>query len=232
LYLRNAFETKPLIFASASKEEKKKWIAKSSTMWTGPPSVKSKTALQWLYGSFQTLFHDHIGIDVAGPGILVDELKALAEKWRGKTVPSVVGDQASALLDDISKLMSKTEPYDSSPTWLSKLAGNGIFPVDSPTQGLILCSADDHFYVPDSSGRYKAVFCQDVPILALTAPITLDHIKPLLTSPVFKPRLKHLGLTVKRVASPKGPRLRKADIRDKYSSKSKFIKRYVVAIMR
>jgi hypothetical protein len=116
---------------------------------------------------------------------LVDELKSLAKQWRRKPITLTVNEHVSALLVDIAKIMSKTEPYEPSPKWLRKLANAAIFPVETPSRGLILCASDDHFYIPDSSGRYQEVFGKDVPLPSLAAAPMLHHIKSVFNSPFF-----------------------------------------------
>jgi hypothetical protein len=182
--------------------------------------------------SFQKLFRDQLGIAAASPRTLVDELQALGKEWRGKNIPPTISDNVSALLADISKLMSETEPYDRSPSWLSNLTDEAIFPVATPSGELILCDCDDHFYVPDSNGRYASVFGCDIPLLSLAAPVVLHHIKPVLNSSFFESRLKHLGRAVNRIASPKGRRRRNAAVRDNIAGKFEFIQRYVTIIRR
>jgi hypothetical protein len=231
-HFRAAFEDKPLIFASFSKDAKKTWIKKSHAIWTGYPSIKSKAALADSYSSLQKLFQDRIGITAAGPEVLVDELIALENRWRWEAITPTVNEHVSALLVDIAKVMSKTEPYESSPKWLRKLTDAAIFPVKSPCLGLITCRSNEDFYIPDSSGRYQEVFCNDVPLLSLAAPPMIHYIKPVLNSPFFEPRLKYLTHAVTRVARPNGPRLRNDHIKDKYVSKLNFIKRCVTKIIR
>jgi hypothetical protein len=154
----------------------------------------------------------------------------LARHWRRRTITSTVHEHVSALLVDIAKVMSKTEPYDSSPKWLRKLSYEPIFPVEALPFGLILCASDGYFYIPDSNGRYQEVFGKDVPLLSLAAPPMLHHIRPILSSPCFESRLKYLERSVTRVPRPSGPRLRDTYLIDKYASRSNFVKRYATAI--
>jgi hypothetical protein len=174
--------------------------------------------------SFQKLFRDQLGIAAAGPGTLVDELRALAEEWKGKSIPVTVSENVSALLFDVSKLISETEPYDPSPSWLSKLANEAIFPVATPSGELTLCTCE-HFYVPDTNGRYASVFGCDIPLLSLTAPVVLHHIRPILNASFFEFRLNHLGRAVTRVPHPKGRRRLNASITDNIADKFLFVQR-------
>jgi hypothetical protein len=154
----------------------------------------------------------------------VAELKALSTKWKGLVISPAVNEHVSALLRDISDLIAESKPYEPSPEWLRPLARDAIFPVEVPKKGLILRACNDHFYVPDRSGRYRAVFGRDIPLLSLGAPVTLHEIKPILDSSYFGSCIR-LEQAVKRVALPNGPRDEDVSIRDKYASRYEFLER-------
>lgn len=185
--------------------------------------MTSKVAISKSYPSLQSFFQGVLGIPAAGPEILVNELRAISKEWKGKTIPSTIKSSVWDILLDISDLVAE-QPVSSNQL-LRNLAEDSIFPVESPSQGTILCARSDRFYVPDVSGRYKTVFCRDVPLLSLSDAITLYAIKPVLDNQCFMSHLKYLEREVKYVSHPQGPPLLDIDIRDRYTSKAEFVQR-------
>jgi hypothetical protein len=187
--ISSAFDQQPLIFASAREDEKKKWIAKSDAIWTGPSSITSKIALKSSYPEFRKLFQDQLGIAAAGPLTLVAELKGLGTKWREQAIPLAINDHVSRLLCDISDLIEESKPHEPSPEWLSSLGKDAIFPVEFPSRTIMLRACEDRFYIPDGRGRCSSVVSHDIPLLSLAAPVEIHQIKPILDSGFFAPYL-------------------------------------------
>lgn len=188
-------------------------------------SMTSKFAVKSAYPSLQKLFQIQLALPVAGPEILADELQFLASRYHGQTIPLPVQKQIHEYLLDISDALwgHPTKPA----AWLHKLSNQAIFPVVSTSQGTVLCSADDHFYIPDEAGRFQAIFANVVPLLVTTSTFSLSVIKPILESDIFKSRLKYLDISTTHVCLPKGPRQFESLTSAKYARMSHFVERYV-----
>lgn len=155
---------------------------------------------------------------------MVEELEDLAEEWLDKPIPQTVQTHVSDILHDISHLIAD-ENQEFSLDRIRRLSNKAIFPVESPSQGLILCVSDGGFYIPDNSGRYKSNFSRYLPLLSLSHSVTLHDIKPILYSSVFKGRLKYLDQEVKCLSHAKGPQHADPIITDRYTSKVEFVRR-------
>jgi hypothetical protein len=220
---RDAFGTKPLIFVSV--DDEKKWIHKSDTVWTKPASMKSKVALKKLHPALQQLFHVQLGVPIASREDLVDELLTCCEKWKGKNISKDIKSGIFEMLYDISLLVANAKDLAGSNEWIRKLADHSIFPVKSPSQGSILCARNDHFYIPDASGRYKSIFDSKVPLLDLPESFGLNDIQSVLDTQYFESYLKYLEKEVKHVSSPLGIPELDIDMRNKLASKAEFVAR-------
>jgi len=221
-FYRDAFGTRPLIFVSAKDE--KKWIHKSDAVWTKPPSMKSKVALKKFHPAFRKLFRFQLDVPIAGPEALTDELLTCCENWKGQNIPEDIKSDIFAMLHDVSHLVREGLP--GSNECVRKLSDHSIFPVKSPLQGSILCARNDHFYIPDASGRFQSIFSSEVPLLDLPESCGLNDIQSVLDTQYFDSHLKYLEKEVKHDSSLQG--IQELDIHTtkKLASKAEFVARY------
>lgn len=106
-----------MIFISGNGKAPDKWIPNSDALWTGPSSMKSKTAIHTCYPSLQKFFQTSLRIPNAGPEVLVDELQAISDKWAGKVIAPDVKSDVTGLLLDMSDLVETTNSSE----WIDKL---------------------------------------------------------------------------------------------------------------
>jgi hypothetical protein len=185
--------------------------------------MTSKILLKESYPQLEKLFHVHLGIPVASPTILANELQELSGRWKGQVIPDAIRNQICLILADIADVLSTKTPK-SSPPWLRKLAYQAMFPVMFPSRGLMLC-VPGVFYIPDKSGELLEMFSQDVPFLSLSETITLQRLQPLLESEMFNSRLKFLEKLVEHIPAEHGQRLRDPTASDLYTKRSSYIER-------
>lgn len=203
--------------------EKKKWIAVSSTVWSGPPSMTSKIPLRGSYPSLMDLFHVHLSIPIVGPETLVEELQLLSKKWKGRSLPNAVRDKISDILGDIADELGD-KPPNFRPNWLRALSSGAIFPVES-LRDSSLCTSRDSFYIPDKNGVFQNMFSRDVPLLYLSKSTPIHRIQPLLESDVFRPHLKFLEQSVKHSCLIREPRLLNTSASEHYATRSHYVER-------
>ncbi|KAF7971375.1 hypothetical protein HWV62_21338 [Athelia sp. TMB] len=220
--IRNAFRQDLLIFIPEN-DTAGRWVSTADVVWDGPISIKSKFVLKLAYPSLQKLFETRLAIPVAGPDMLVQELSTLANQYSGKNIALPVQNQIYEYLVDISDAIW-AHPEKSS-TWLAKLSKQAIFPVAKTEEETVLLSADDHFYIPDKTGRYQAIFANRVPLLRTNATCSIESIRPILECETFRTRLCNMDAFVSHVCVPEGSKEFESALSAKYIRVAHYIER-------
>jgi hypothetical protein len=185
--------------------------------------MTTKIPIRASYPSLKTLFFSHLGISVAGPEVLVAEMRKIARSSsitadKKIKVENILGD-----IDNEIKLVAEEIPR--SLGWLRELSLLKIFPVDHPSRGIILCRADDDFYIPDNSGKLQSLFKSLVPMLSVPRRRDIEHI---ITCKLFKNKLKYLKDFVNEEPIPTGPKQLDGVTARRFSEIAPYLGRYLV----
>ncbi|KZP08811.1 hypothetical protein FIBSPDRAFT_900968 [Athelia psychrophila] len=221
--IRWAFAQEPLIFSPFGSD--RQWFSFTEAVWTGPPSMTSKLAVKSVYPSLEKFFKVQLGLPSAGLSILASEICSLAKQWKGKIISIPIHEQVLSILHNISQAVMSypLEEHE----WLIPLRYEPIFPVSIPSKGLILCSQNDHFYVPDTSAKFSDMFGTCVPLLAVSSTTPIQQLIPLLHCTLFSTHMRHLDSSVTVTSSIFGDSKPDFACAGKYKSRFSYIERLV-----
>jgi hypothetical protein len=183
--------------------------------------MTTKAIISRSYPDLSNFFFTKLIIPNAPPYALVDELRAIARKHQGGSIPPGVQEHVADILVDISEIVQTMPNVPSSFEDLAQLA---IFPASVPSEGVTLRTADT-LYVPDKSGKYADVFRDRVALLALPESVPVARIRPLLESSIFMGKMRYLGEHVTKRSTPHGKRVLDSKATDLYSSRVEYIAR-------
>lgn len=187
--------------------------------------MKSKFSLRDNYHSLAILFCLKLQVnDPPEEELLVNELLTLVNEWKERNLTETVKSQIFEMLFEAGALL-RSNSDAASPEWLERLRHDAIFPVDSPSQGLVLCRIVDTFYIPDD-GKYEKLCRGGVPLLSLDRSL-LSRIQPLLDSHVFRARVRSLENAIIYSSVVTGPRILDKTVTKKYSSRMNYIQRFL-----
>lgn len=184
--------------------------------------MTTKIPIKESYPSLEKLFFSSLGISVAGPDILVTEMKKIARLSSVTTDNKIRVENMLEDIDNEIKLLAERTPRI--PEWLEELSRLKIFPVDHPSRGIILCSVDDDFYIPDDSKKLQSLFKSLVPMLSVPRRRDIEHI---ITCELFN-KLKYLKDFVNEVPTPEGPLQQDRDTTTTFSAIAPYVGRYLV----
>ena len=221
---REAFRAYPIILLSVNDETERVWLHKTDVCWHGPPSLRSKAVISRSYPHLSNFFFTKLGITHAPSFALVDELRRIADRYRSGPVPPEVQEHVAEILADISDMVQSLPKIPLSFTALAQVA---VFPVHVPAEGIALRSADG-FYVPGLTSKYVDVFRGRVALLELPTSIPMTRIRALLESDIFKDNIRYLDEHVTKRSVPHGKRVLDSTATELYSSRVRFIARYVL----
>ncbi|KZT00826.1 uncharacterized protein LAESUDRAFT_764281 [Laetiporus sulphureus 93-53] len=220
----SAFKDYPLLYVPRAREGgSHTWLALRDAYWDGPRSLRSKVLVKRLYPTLEDFFRDKLGMQNASLQTLVDEFKNLANQWNGKPLPE------STILNIEGKLLEITDYLVrdmKAASTLSPLAQQPIFPVflpgkrDSPR-----LQAMGLFYVPDRSGKYADHFLDRVPLLAVSAMLSIVRIQPLLDSVIWKQSALYLENSVRSQTKASGTRTEDTQAMQQFKSRLEYIER-------
>jgi hypothetical protein len=187
--------------------------------------MRSRVSLRDAYPALEDLFRSKIRVhDPPTDELLVSELVMVVEEWAGRNISSMVKEHIFDMLFEASSLirLGTASPALSS-GWVSQLGKKAIFPVESPSLGLILCRSQDPFYVPETK-KYEELFRGQLPLLALDRTL-LSHLKPLLESDPFKHDIRYLDSEVICTSVASGTRTLDIAATKKYVNRLTYIQR-------
>lgn len=215
---RNSFKEHRLIFDTAGQN----WVGLPVTVWSGPPSIRSKIYLKPIYPSLHRLFVSHLKIaDPPWHTLLVAELRSLTKLWKGKRISDTIHNQTVQMLRDVAVIL---EQDPTPPTWLEGLRTEAIFPTYiSDSQGTFLRPAGARFFIPNNF-QYKEICEGHIPLLSLLN-IPISKIQPLLDSVVFKAQMRYLGAEMRAISACIGPRIAEVRLANDYTDKLAYIER-------
>lgn len=186
--------------------------------------MRLKVSLKAIFPSLEDLFRSSIRVnDPSDDALVVAELLAIAEESKGQIITETVKEHAVEMLLEASALIRRNTPNSAPPAWLELLRGQPIFPVDSPSEGLILCKAGDRFYVSDSPA-YEDMFLPLLPILSIQRN-RLHLVKHLLDSVLFTSGVRYLEGSIRRTSVPGGYRFLNNAATKNYASRLGYIRR-------
>jgi len=186
--------------------------------------MRSKAVISRSYPHLSNFFFNKLGIAQAPPFALIDELRMVAEQYRGDHVPLEGWEHVAEILADISEAIQK---MSSIPGSFKALAEMAAFPVRVPAEGIALRHIDG-FYVPDRTSKYAKVFRERVPLLDLPDSVPMTRIRPLLESDILKDRIRYLDPHVTKRSLPQGKQVLDPDATELYSSRVEYIARYAL----
>jgi hypothetical protein len=186
--------------------------------------MRSKAVICHSYPHLSNFFFHKLGITNAPPFALVDELRKIADRYQSGPVPPEVQELVAEILADISDVVQNLPKI---PLSFAVLAQVAVFPVQVPAEGIALRPADG-FYVPDATSKYADVFRGRVALLELPTSIPMTRIRPLLESDIFKDKIRYLDEHVTRQSVPRGKRVFDTTATKLYSSRVRYIARYVL----
>ena len=221
---RKAFREYPIILLSVNDETERVWLHKTDVYWHGPPSMRSKAVISRSYPHLSNFFFNKLGITNAPPFALVDELRKIADRYQSGPVPPEVRDHVAEILADISDVVQSLPKVPLSFVVLAQVA---VFPVQVPAEGIALRPAGG-FYVPNVTSKYAEVFRGRVALLELPTSIPMTRIRPLLESDIFKDKIRYLDEHVTKRSVPHGKRVLDSAATELYSSRVRYIARYVL----
>ncbi|KAI9435206.1 hypothetical protein F5148DRAFT_989928 [Russula earlei] len=219
--IKEAFRENPIILVSVINKEEYVWLRKTDVFWYSPPSIRSKAVICRSYPYLVNFFFHKLGIAQAPPYALVDELRMIADRYRGRPIPPEVQEHVAEILADISEAIK----INVSPSF-STLPHVAVFPVNVPEGGIALRPADG-FYIPDISSKYAGVFRGRVPLLDLPDSVPMARIRPLLESDIFQGKVRYVDEQVTKRSSPQGRRVLNSDLTELYSSRVEYFARLV-----
>jgi hypothetical protein len=227
-WCRKAFSQYPIILVSVKEEVEPVWLRRVDVFWHGPPSMRSKAVISRTYPHLSNFFFNKLGIAQASPFALVDELRMIAEQYRGRLVPPEGWDHVAEILADISDVIQPK--MRSTPGSFKVLLEIAAFPVRVPGEGIALRPIDG-FYVPDRESKYANVFRERVALLELPDSVSMTRIRPLLESDILKDRIRYLDPHVTKRSLPQGKQVLDSDATELYSSRVEYIARYVLLLL-
>lgn len=167
------------------------WIDFSRVVWDGPPSLQFKHSLSRCYPSLELFFRQQLCINQPSLSkLLIEDIKTYIA---GLGTTTLASEQAFITkrciyeyLRDLSNIM---RDYPASERDLSDLRGLKIFPVETPSQKIVLRASHERFYIPDTVQHSHLVelFRNQVDLLAFDA-ARICEILPLLEGKIFAPR--------------------------------------------
>jgi len=189
--------------------------------------MRSKAVISRSYPQLSNFFFNKLGIANAPPFVLVDELRKVADRYQSGPVPPEVQEHVAEILADIGDVIQSLPKIPLSFAILAKVA---MFPVQVPAEGIALRSPDG-FYVPDVTSKYADVFREQVALLELPISIPLTRIRPLLESEILKDKIRYLDEHVTKQSVPHGKRVLNSTATELYSSRVRYIARYVLFVV-
>jgi len=186
--------------------------------------MRSKAVISRSYPHLSNFFFNKLGITNAPPFALVDELRKIADRYQFDPVPPEVQEHVAEILADISDIVQSLPKI---PPSFAALAQVAVFPVLVPAEGIALRSADG-FYVPNMTSKYADVFRGRVALLELPTSIPMTRIRSLLESDIFKDKIRYLDEHVTKRSVPNGKRVLDSTATELYSSRVRYIARYVL----
>lgn len=199
------------------------WLHKTDVYWHGPPSMRSRAFISRSYPLLSNFFFNKLGITNAPSFVLIDELRKVADRYQSGPVPPEVQEHVAEILADIGDVVQSLPEV---PLSFRVLAQVAVFPVQVPGEGIALRSADG-FYVPDVTSKYANVFREQVELLELPVSIPMTRIRPLLESDILKDKIRYLDEHVTKQSVPHGKRVLDSTATELYSSRVRYIARYV-----
>ncbi|KAL1747603.1 hypothetical protein HDZ31DRAFT_72121 [Schizophyllum fasciatum] len=222
--IKNAFRTQPLIYNYKTKT----WCSFADAVWTGPPHMRFKIAVQPLYPQQEALFCRCLQIDnPSHADLLVNEVKQLVNQLRDNILTAATLKQVVELLSDVSRFIQQhTEEVTSQTSPLHELRSLPLFPVRLPCGDIILRRVmDQPFYVPDASEQYKGLFENSAPMLALANSVEFNKLRALLDCKIFS-GLVRLEDAVKTKNPTYGKKHRDDKMTKSYRSKREYFIRF------
>lgn len=186
--------------------------------------MRSKAVISRLYPHLSNFFFTKLGIAQAPPFALIDELRVIAERYRGGPLPPEGWEHVAEILADISRVIQEMQNI---PVSFKALAEIAVFPVRVPAEGIVLRPIDG-FYVPDRASKYVSVFRERVALLELPDSVPMTRIRPLLESDILKDEIRYLDAHVTKRSLPQGKQVLDSDTTDLFTSRVEYIARYVV----
>ncbi|KAJ7032739.1 hypothetical protein C8F04DRAFT_645308 [Mycena alexandri] len=225
--IKAAFDSEDaLIFIPSERptEEAGRWLAISTVVWGGPPSMISKVDLQRSYPQLSTFFRTQLCILDCPNDILLQELIALTRT--GSVISVDAHEHLSHILEDISRVIYQSVVAKAdNPAWISQLTSHRIFPVRvASTNALELRRLEEKFYIPDENGFFFGIFRDEVDVLELHEKVPLYSIRELLQN-IRQLGSRYLDVAVSCTSSPIGKPIEDIKIQQSYLLRAPLVER-------